>query len=267
MRFVFQIMKEQLVNLNLIFRLAVYEVKSKYQMHYLGVLWQFLNPTIQVLIFWFVFGLGIRGGNPVGELPYFLWLIVGLIPWFFISPAIIQGSNSVYAKVNLVSKMKFPVSVLPSIVILSNAFQFFIMLIVLGVILVLYGINPGVYLLQLPYYIFCLFAFLYSFTLFSSTISTIIRDYQIVLQSIMRMMLYLTPILWETGQLPHLLESVLKLNPMYYLIEGYRNMFLGREWFYEDYVYTSYFWISTLFLLFIGSLIHVKFRNKFVDYL
>ena len=118
-----RILKEQSSNFHLILRLSLYDAKSKYQMHYLGAVWQFLGPAIQILLYWLVFGLGIRGGAPVHGIPFFVWLIAGLIPWFFISPSIIQGSNSVYARVSLVSKMKFPVSVLPTVTIVSNSFQ------------------------------------------------------------------------------------------------------------------------------------------------
>ncbi|TLS38680.1 ABC transporter permease [Pseudalkalibacillus caeni] len=267
MRYMFQVLKEQFTNLHLIFRLALYEVKSRYQLHYLGVFWQFLNPAIQVGVYWFVFGLGIRGGEPIGDVPFFVWLVAGLIPWLFISPSIIQGSNSVYTKVNLVSKMKFPISVLPTITIVSNAFNFLIMLLVIGLILFIYHINPGMYLLQLPYYLLGLFAFLFSFTLLCSSISTIIRDFQMVLQSVMRMMMYLTPILWNMDKLPETLVTVLKLNPVFYLIVGFRSTFLGTAWFFENMVYTGYFWSATLFILLIGSVIHLKFRDKFVDYL
>lgn len=264
---IFQVLKEQIQNMHLIFRLASYEVKGKYQMHYLGVLWQFLNPAIQILIYWFVFGVGIRNGNPVGDVPFFAWLITGLIPWFFISPSVIQGSNSVYSKINLVSKMKFPVSVLPSIVIVSNVLQFMVMILVLAGVLFIYDINPGIYLLQLPYYLFALLLFLFAFTTLCSTFATIVRDFQVILQSVMRMMLYLTPILWETGQLPHLLETILKLNPLYYLIEGFRFTFLGQSWFFEDLEYTIYFWVATLLTLFFGSIMQTKFKHKFIDYI
>lgn len=260
-------MKEQSSNFHLIIRLALYDVRSKYQMHYLGIVWQVLNPATQVLLYWLVFGLGIRGGEPVNGVPFFAWLIVGLIPWFFISPSILQGANSVYSRVSLVSKMKFPVSVLPTITIISNAFQFLIMLAVLGVIFVVYGINPGWNLLQLPYYLFATFTFLFAFTLLASTISAVIRDFQLVLQSVMRMMVYLLPILWDTSNLPHIFKTILELNPIYYLIEGFRYSFLGYGWFYEDWLYTLYFWGITGVFLLVGSVLHMKFKHKFIDYL
>ncbi|MEH7328562.1 ABC transporter permease, partial [Priestia megaterium] len=186
-------MKEQSSNFHLILRLARYDMKGKYQLHYLGAVWQFLTPVIQVLLYWLVFGIGIRGGAPVHGVPFFAWLMVGLIPWFFISPSILQGSNSVYARVSLVSKMKFPVSILPTVTIISNSFQLIVMLVVLAFIFIVYGINPGLHILQLPYYLVSLFVFLFAVTLLGSTISTIVRDFQQALQAIMRMMVYLLP--------------------------------------------------------------------------
>ena len=174
-----ELFKEQWEHHNLIFRMAKFEVKGMYQIHYLGSIWQFINPIIQVGIYFVVFGIGLRGGRPIdGDIPFLLWLLMGLIPWFFISPTMVQGSNSIYQKVNLVSKMNFRVSLLPSIRIVGNSFQFLALLVVLFIITLLYGIFPSVQLLQLPYYLLSMYMFLFAFTIWSATIATLIRDYQ-----------------------------------------------------------------------------------------
>ncbi|MGG2957660.1 ABC transporter permease, partial [Bacillus safensis] len=181
------ILKEQISSFPLIMRLAVYETKSKYQMNYLGVLWQFLNPLIQMLAYWFVFGMGIRGGQPIViggvEIPFIIWMLAGLIPWFFISPTILDGSNSVFKRINMVSKMNFPISALPSVVIMSNLFSYFVMMGVYLIVLISYGIYPDAHWLQYIYYFICMIAFMFSFSLFNSTISVLVRDYQFLLQS------------------------------------------------------------------------------------
>lgn len=268
-----QVLKEQFEYRNLIFRMAIFENKGLYQIHYLGSFWQFLSPAIQIAIFWFVFGT-IRGGAPVDGTPFFLWLIIGLIPWFFISPTMIQGSNSVYQKVSLVSQMNFPVSLLPSIRIVGNSIQFFVMLAILAVVAFVYGVKPTLYLIQIFYYLISLYVFLFSFTILSSTIATLIRDYQVALQSLMRMLLYLSPILWDMsmitnkfGETGNIILNILKLNPLFYIIEGFRDSILGREWFFENIIYTGYFWALTLFILYFGTKIHIKFRKDFMDYI
>lgn len=264
------VIKEQIEYRDLIFRMARFETKGMYQIHYLGTLWQFLSPAIQVAIYYIVFGIGLRGGGTIDDdVPFLVWLLCGLIPWFFISPTIVQGSNSVYQKVNMVSKMKFPVSLLPTIRIVGNSFQFMVLLGILFIIILFHGIYPSVYILQLPYYLIALYLFLFSFTLLSSTISTLVRDYQSLLQSMIRMLLYLSPILWNPeGELvPDWLADILKLNPFYYIIQGIRNSFLGGSWFFEDIIYTLYFWSFTFVLLYFGAKIHYRFRKDFVDYL
>lgn len=271
---VLQIIKEIISHRELIFRIATFEVKATNQNHYLGSLWQFLNPAIQISIYWFVFGIGIRGGAAVDGTPFFLWLVIGLVPWFFIAPSIIQGSNSIHQKFDIVSKMNFPISLLPTIRIVSNSFQFFAMLFIMLIVSLIYGLKPTLYTLQIFYYIFSMYIFLISLTLITSTISILIRDFQLLLQSMMRMLFYLTPILWSTdlivnrlGEKGILLENILRLNPLYYIVEGFRDSVLAREWFFEDPIYMLYFWSVTLALLFIGTKLHLRFKDNFMDYL
>ncbi|MGD7049705.1 ABC transporter permease [Rossellomorea marisflavi] len=267
MRAIFQIIKEQLTHIHLMIRLASYEIKGKYLMHYLGVLWQFLNPTIQIAVYWLIFGLGLRKGGEVNDFPFFVFLLVGIIPWFFINPSISQGSNSVFKQIKLVSKMKFPISILPSISIISNFFNFIIMIIIMEVILYFNGVYPSIYLLQFPYYLLCTLVFLYATTLLFSTISTIVRDFQSLLQSTMRILFYMSPVLWDISMMPAIFDPLIKLNPIYYLINGFRETFLYKTWFFEDLNYMVYFWIISFVTFFIGAGLHLKFKKKFIDYL
>lgn len=267
MNYIRKIINEQIKNYNLIFKMAKYETKSKYQMHYLGILWQFLMPLVQIGVYWFIFGVGIRSRQPIDDIPFIAWLIAGIIPWFFISSSVIQGSNSVYAKINLVSKMKFPVSVLPSIAIVSNGMNFIIMLILAQIILIINNIYPTVQTFQLIYYIVAAIALVFALALLFSSLSTIARDFQNVLQSAMRLLFFLTPILWDPSRLPDIYHNILKLNPFYYLIIGFRQSFLSQGWIYQSKTYGLYFWTLVITIMLIGSYLHVKFRDKFVDYI
>lgn len=244
-------------------------------MNYLGVLWQFLNPLIQMLAYWFVFGIGIRKSSEVvtgvGEVPFIIWMLAGLIPWFFISPTILDGSNSVYKRINMVAKMNFPISSLPSVAIAANLFSYFVMIVVYVIGLLGFGIYPNLHWLEYIYYLFCMIVFMFAFSLFNSTISVLVRDYQFLLQSATRLMFFLLPIFWDIstqlGDKHPTMLSVIKLNPLFYIIDGFRNSFFGGDWFFEDVTYTLYFWALTLLILTVGSILHMKFRDKFVDFL
>ncbi|MFB6498744.1 ABC transporter permease [Bacillus haynesii] len=270
-----KILKEQVTSFPLILRLAAYETKSKYQMNYLGVLWQFLNPLIQMLAYWFVFGIGIRKSSEmvtgIGEVPFIIWMLAGLIPWFFISPTILDGSNSVYKRINMVAKMNFPISSLPSVAIVANLFSYFVMMAIYVIVLLAFGIYPNLQWLEYIYYLFCMIVFMFAFSLFNSTISVLVRDYQFLLQSVTRLLFFLLPIFWDIstqlGDKHPALLNVIKLNPLFYIIDGFRNSFLGGSWFFEDATYMLYFWAFTLLLLTVGAVLHMKFRDRFVDFL
>ncbi|MED4039120.1 ABC transporter permease [Niallia taxi] len=264
---IWKVLKEQLHSLPLIIRLAIYETRSKYQQHYLGVLWQWLNPLIQVLAYWFVFGFGIRKGQPVGEHSFIIWMLGGMIAWFFVSPTVVEASNSVFKRIKMVSKMNFPVSSLPSVVITSNLFIHIIMVLIYIIILLCSGVLPSLHWLQFFYYFICLILFTFSITLLNSTISVLIRDYQQILQALTRLLFFITPLFWDPSQMSEPVQTLLKLNPIYYIVDGYRNSFLNGYWFFEDIWYMLYFWLLTLTLLLLGSILHLKFRDKFVDFL
>ena len=275
----YKILKEQFGSMPLILRLAIYETKSKYQLNYLGVLWQLLNPLIQIMAYWFVFGLGLRGAGRTAEMadgshvsiPFLIWMLAGLIPWFFISSTITEGANSVFKRINLVSKMNFPISALPSVVITSNLFSYFLMMAIYVIMLIANGIYPDIHWIQYIYYLICMIVFMFAFSLFNSTISVLVRDYQQLLQSLTRLLMFLLPILWDIGDKftgkYEWIATILKLNPLYYIIDGFRKSFIKGDWFFQDVKYTLYFWLITLLLLIVGSLLHLKFRDKFVDFL
>lgn len=118
MRETVQILKEQVQHFHKITRIARYDQRAAYQSHYLGMVWEVLSPTLQVLILYFVFGIRMNGAGSMAEgVPYIVWMLAGVIPWFFISAIIISGANSIYSNVSLVSRVKFPMSILPSITI------------------------------------------------------------------------------------------------------------------------------------------------------
>ncbi|MEH7116852.1 ABC transporter permease [Neobacillus vireti] len=268
MRSIYQVIKDNVSNFYLIIRLSLFELKISNNNHYLGMLWEVINPMILISIYWFVFGYGIRGGRHVNGVEYLPWLLAGITVWFFISQSLIQGSKSIYSRIKVIAKMNFPMSVIPTFVITSLFYQHLILIGITIIILALYGYYPTLYFLQLPYYVIANFIMLMAISLITSTLSTIIRDVQMVVQSVSRVLMYLTPILWTTENLSETINMVLKINPFYYIIEGYRSALLGRDWYLIDNLYyTIYFWILVFVLFLIGSFLHMKFRKRFVDYL
>jgi len=272
MKSAFKVINEQIEHFYLIRRLSLYELKSKNKSNYLGMAWEVINPVIQILIYWFVFG-AIRERTPVEimpnmEVPFILWLIAGFTLWNFFYQATILGSKSIYTRLLILSKMNFPMSVIPNIVAFSQFYIHLIMLVITIIIFHLLGFYVSIYYLQFIYFIFATFCLIFAIALITSTLSTIIRDVHMFLNATLRMVLYLSPILWQISILPAPLPMLLQLNPLYYLIEGYRAALFGTEWYFiEHWQYTLYFWGLVFVLFLFGSMLHVKFRRHFIDYL
>ncbi len=264
------VLKEQFQNLGIIRRVSKYEDKATYQSHYLGLLWQVLNPVIQVGIYYLVFGLGVQRGREIDGVPFIVWMLVGIIAWFFINSSILGGSNSIYTKVGMVSKMKFPVSILPSINIASNLTSYSVMMGFLIATMFAFGVRPSIYWIQYLYYFICMIVFLLAFGILNSTITVLVRDYHIMLQSILRLLFYISGPIWNVETLaknfPRLV-NILQINPIYYIIDGFRDSFLNGVWFWEKPTLTIIFWLITLILLVFGCHIHMKFRARFMDFI
>src|SRR5690625_3829240 len=273
MRAPITVLKEQVEHFYLIRRLSLYELKSKNKNNYLGIAWELINPSIQIAIYWFVFGT-IRSRVPIEmsgiEIPFFSWLLAGFFLWIFFYQSTIEGSRSIYTRLRMLSKMNFPMSVIPNFVIFSKFYIHLFMLAITMIIFQFMGYFANVYYLQLIYFIFAAFCLIYALSLITSTLSTIIRDVHMFLNSTLRMMLYLSGVLWPIALLADfpIIMNMIKLNPLFYLIEGYRSALFGMDWYFiEHWQYTLYFWGLVIVLFVFGSMLHVKFRRHFIDYL
>lgn len=276
MKSVFFVLKENLTNLHRILAIAKFELISEMRESKLGIFWNFANPLIQIFTFWLVFGIGLRGGRPVqgGNPPigvsFLPWMIVGMTVWFFISPCITKGVSSIYEKRNIISKMKFPVSILPATVVLKEWFNHVVMLCIVLGILLLRGHRPNLMWLQVFYYMICAVAFTISLGLVTSVLNMFTRDVKKLVSATMRMLMYLTPILWTMERLDgkyEWLQIVLKMNPLYYIVEGYRGSLFFKDSFLSHPAQTYFFWGVVVLLFVIGSILMYKFKHKFIDML
>ena len=269
MKEIVAVIKEQFQHLGMILRMSRYEDKAAYQSHYLGLAWQILNPAIQVGIYYLVFGIGVNQGKEISGVPFIVWMLIGITVWFYVNASILGASNSIHRQVGMVAKMKFPVSVLPTINIVSNLSTYFPMIGIVIITLLVFGIWPSLFWLQYFYYFICMIALLFAFGLLNATITVLIRDYQIFLQSVLRLLFYVSGPIWDiqNRSLPGPLVKILQLNPVYYIIEGFRDTFIGRAWFWEHGTQAIVFWGMVFILLILGSHLHMKFRSKFVDYI
>lgn len=265
------VLHENFTNLFRIYSIAKYELLGDMRDSKLGLFWNFAHPLIQVLTYWFAFGIVFNRKDVTTygiETPYIFWMMGGMVVWFFISPCITNGCNAVFSKVNVITKMKFPVSILPATVVLKELFNHFCLLIILFVIFLFGGIYPNFHWLALLYYMFCAIIFSIALSMTTSVLNMLARDTRKLVLACMRLLLYLTPILWDIKQLTHMPSFVgllMKANPIYYIVQGYRDCFFYHKgiMFYSHSMIA--FWIITIALFVFGSCMMYKFKHKFID--
>ena len=265
MKSIMYVINENSKNLHRIFAISRYEILADIRDSKLGIIWNILNPLIQILTYGFVFGIGIRGGKPVKGIDFFQWMMAGLLVWFFISPCITGGVKSIHSKANIITKIKFPVSILPTIVVVKELFNHIFMLVIVYIVFMIQGMKPSIYNLQIVYYIICIMALGVSLGLITSVLNMITRDVKKLVNASMRMLMYLTPILWTMDNLPLSIQKIMKCNPIYYIVEGYRDSFFYHKGILSNPKEMLIFWISIVFLFLLGSLLMYKFKHKFID--
>lgn len=249
--------------------LVLHDFKSRYLSTYIGLPWAFIQPAIYILVVWFAFTFGIRGGGDVGNgIPFAAWLITGMIPWLFISQTMIVSCASINQYAYLIKKTNFPVSMIPLIKILSgmlvhNILVFFIILL----LYFYYHIEPTVYWLQIFYYQFVLVFLLSGIAWFVSSVNVFVKDMAHVVNILVTMLFWATPIIWPFSMLQGNYRYIALLNPFFYITEGYRYTFVEQKWFFEFPEMNIYFWTVSILIFAVGVLMFRKLKPDFGDVL
>lgn len=145
----------------LIWKLSKNDFKKRYAGSYLGFVWALVQPVVTVVMYWLVFDKVFNTKAQMlasgVEVPYVLYLTAGLVPWFYFSEAITNGTSALLEYSYLVKKVVFNISILPIIKLVAATFIHLFFVAVLLVVAVCYGYYPTVYTLQVFYYSFYLF--------------------------------------------------------------------------------------------------------------
>lgn len=249
-----------------IWELSKRDISSRYLGSTLGVFWAIINPILLILIYWFVFQVGLRS-YPVGDVPFILWLLAGIVPWFFFADSLSSGTFSVEQNSYLVKKIVFKTHLLPIVKIISSLQIHLLFIVLTFIVFISYGVGVDLYLLQIFYYSLSLIAFTVSLSWITSALNVFLKDVGQIVSVILQFGFWLTPIFWSFSLVPDKFEFIFKLNPMFYIVEGYRDTFINKVWFWEHYNLTAYFWVIVLILLYIGTKLFKKLSPHFADVL
>lgn len=252
---------------HLIWKLAKNDFKKRYAGSYMGAVWAMVQPVVTVAMYYVVFELVMPGTSRTDEAPFVLFLTAGLVPWFFFNEAWNNGTNALREYDYLVKKVVFKISILPVIKVIAATFIHAFFVLVLLIVAVLYGYYPSVYTLQIFYYSICLFIFVLALSYMTCAIVVFFKDLSQIINIILQVGIWATPILWDIDGLSTRWKILVKINPLVYIVEGYRSAVYRQEWFFQDFFSTMYFWIATVIMFGIGAAVFKRLKVHFADVL
>ncbi|NLK40390.1 MAG: ABC transporter permease [Clostridiales bacterium] len=263
-----EIIKEHIGFRKQILSLAKADIVKTYKGSALGWLWAIIKPITTIFVYWFAFRIGLRASRFVDGNPFFVWLIAGIVPWFYISEMITQGTGAIRKYRYLVTKMKFPVSTVPTFVSLSKLLVHMGLLLITIVILITQGYPIDIYYLQLPYYMLMMFIFFVMWSLFSSPLAAISKDFSNLVKSLLTAIFWFSGILYDPRKIKiKLLRRILMLNPVTYIVQGYRDTLIFKVWFWENKFQLISFLIILSLMTFIAIKTYKKLRKDIPDVL
>lgn len=201
------------------------EIRGKYKNSFLGVLWSFLNPLLQILVYAIVFPLIMKND----EKNYVVFLCCGLIPWTFFSTAITRAAFTMVENGNIIKKVYFPREILPISICMSEAINFLISTIIIIAFVLFNKLGLTIYILCYPLVYIVQFLLVLAISFVVSSITVYVRDLQHLIGVALQLLFYATPIVYNANTIAGTgFEWVLAINPMTYIINAYRDMFYNQ---------------------------------------
>lgn len=196
---------------DMVFSLVKRELRGRYQKSVLGMLWTFLNPLCQIVVYTFVFTKIFPSSIP----KYYMYLMTGIIPWTFFTEALGQGTGSIVTNSEMTKKIYFPREVLTISSVTAKFINLLLAMIVVFVFLFLSGLGISVKIIwALPMVLLCEYMIALGLTLFFSAVTVYLRDMEYIVGVLLMAWIWATPIMYDTDMLTEHLVQVLYINPM-----------------------------------------------------
>lgn len=268
---IFSLVVEQVNYLGMAIRLAIYDTKANNAHKYLGNFWEILDPLFQVLTYAIIFGGGFRQSAPVEGTPYFVWMSIGFSAWYLVNQGFSDTIRSIQTQIFMVKNVKFPVSVLPTIRVLQVFPAVCSISIVAFISMALTGhFHVSIYWIQIIYYMFAALVMLFFLGIFSATINILIPDYDLAIRQVLRLLFFVSGILFEPAKgnaFNSLIYYISRVNPFYYIVNGWRDTFLFDRWFWNSPLQLTMFWLEIGIFAIIGTHLYLKFKDQLIDFI
>lgn len=209
----------------LIAMLAWRDIMSQYKQAVFGITWAVVKPVFSVLVYTLVFGKIAKLSS--SGLPYPLFTLCGLIAWSFFASSLDQSTVSLLNNSNLLTKIYFPRLILPITSLGRGGVDFIISFILLLILMCVYGFYPAITVCFLPVFFVMGICLTLGIGLFFSALCTKYRDLKFAVQFLIQIWFWVTPVAYGMENIPEKLKIIFFLNPMTWIIQGFRWSILG----------------------------------------
>ena len=255
--------KEHWNNKKLILQMAHSEAGKQTVKTSLGIVWLYIRDFTYFFVY-VIFRLLVAGSKQVEGMNAILYVILGLIPWIFISDVLNKGSTVIKANKAVVKSIAFPVSVLPTVSVVSVFIQKVFNYVVAIALSIFLTKGWHINILAVIYYSFAMVIIMIGINAVTSAFVAVSGDFQQLYLAIVRVIMYILPVIWSFETISNgVVKKILRANPLCYVIEGFRHAFAGGVVL--DVGYTIYFWLFTFCLLLLGAYTQFKLSKFYSD--
>lgn len=250
--------------------LAIFELMKKARGAVLGWAWLAIKPITFIAVFWFALEVGLRASASSSDAyPYFIWLIAGLVPWFYMSDMLGTGTDVLHRYSYLVNKVKFPLSGISTLFSLSTLIINAVLFILLFIIYTAYGMPWDIYLIQVPILLLLMFIFWDMVSVLTSQLSGISKDFGHLMQAFQQPFFWLSGILFNMNVLEPAgfgwAANVMLFNPITFFCTAFRDALCDKVWFWDDPVFFGSFAAVFLVTLVVMILVYRHFNEEVSD--
>ena len=201
------------------------DIRGKYKASFLGILWSFVNPLLQVMVYAIVFPYIMK----VQTENYLIFLICGIIPWTWFVTSISTGTSSIVNNSNLIKKVYFPRTIIPISIVTSGMINFLISCVIILAFVLCGGLGLSWHLVFLPFIIIIQYIVTLALVFLFSAIDVYIKDVEYIVAFFLNMAFYATPVLYSSELFEGWMMWIFRLNPMAHLINAYRDIFYVHQ--------------------------------------
>lgn len=248
----------------LILEMAKRDVASHHVGSFLGFFWTFINPLILICVLWVVFSVGFKVA-PAQGVAFAVWLTAGMAIWTMFVEVLNGSTGVIVSHSYLVKKVVFPLNILPVVKLISALATHLAFVLILIVFIIIDGLPFSLYWFQSLYYLGAMAVLVLGLSWLTASLNVFVKDTGQIVTVLMQIGFWATPVFWDIEIMPENLQFLFRSNPMFYIVQGYRDSFLYSVPFWHHWELTLYFWGVTALVAVTGALVFQRLKPHFAD--